>query len=247
MTANLATIGVIDRSSGSFDKFRTPASDQSYGSLTLGANSQPVPLLTISQGITGSIGSIATTYFRALAATASAHTAYRNTVLPALIVDSDQAEKQTEAVPIDVQTVLLEIEQLTGLKKVRIAEDLMGVTSRAYNAWERGLNMAPQNLKRVLETWDILKRASAGHPGPESLQVWLQTPRGARAERPQELIRAGEFGRARLLAMSAALSRQQPVADWILRSTPDPWTSDQHHWRGRPANDDLISSTTAGE
>jgi hypothetical protein len=239
MFANPATFGLSNRSSGSLDIPQIPATEASRGSLTSGADGQHGPVDDFWLGVTATIGSLVGTYFRNLVATASAQTAISSITLPVpAIADVVGDQARAEPVALQVPAVLDEIRQLTGLNKTRIAEDLFGVTKQAYNAWERGLNISDQNLARVLETREVLIRAVARHPGAPNLRVWLQTPRGARAERPGDLLKAGEFGKARMLAISAAPPREHPVADWVLRSTPDPWTSDQLRWRSRQAIED---------
>jgi uncharacterized protein (DUF2384 family) len=243
MFANPASFGMANRSSGSFDVPRIPTAEASRGSLTSDTELQHEPLAILWPGIAGSIGSMVGMCFRDLLATASVHTFIRSVTLPISVPDERVGvQDRVEPVALRVPAVLDEIEELTGLKKTRIAVHLFGVTKQAYNAWERGLNLSPQNLARVLETRDILVRAAARHPGSANLRAWLQTPRGARAERPRDLLKAGEFGKARLLATSAAPPRERPVADWVLRSTPDPWTSDQLRWHGRSAADDWLPS-----
>lgn len=240
MFANPASFGMTNRSSGSFDLPRIPAAEASRGSLTSDSERPNEPLAILWHGITGTIGSMVETYVRDLITTASTHTVISSIALPAPALDESAGiRRKVEPVGLRVPDVLDEIEQITGLYKTRIAEDLFSVTRQAYNAWERGLNISNQNLERVLETRDVLFRAVARHP---NLREWLHTPRGARAERPLDLLRAGEFGKARLLAISSASPRERPIADWVLRSTPDPWTSNQLRWRGHSAADDRLPS-----
>jgi hypothetical protein len=245
MYANPASFGMANRSSGSFDLPRMPATEASRGSLTSDAEHPQEPLAILWHGITGTIGSMVGTYVRDLITTASVHTVISSIALPAPALDESAGIRgRVEPVGLRVPDVLDEIEQITGLYKTRIAEDLFGVTRQAYNAWERGLNISDQNLERVLETRDVLFRAVARHP---NLREWLHTPRGARAERPLDLLKAGEFGKARLLAISMAPPRERPVAAWVLQSSPDPWTADQLRWRGQSAADDRLLSTADDE
>jgi hypothetical protein len=238
MFANPASFGMANRSSGSFDLPRFPTAEASRGSLTSDTKHPQEPLAGLWHDVTGTIGSMVRTYVRELLATASAHTSISSIALPMPVVDESAGDRDwDESSALRVPDALDQIEQLTGLNKTRIAEDLFGVTRQAYNAWERGLNISDQNLARVLETREVLVRAVARHP---NLREWLHTPRGARAERPRDLLKAGEFGKARLLAISSAPPRERPVADWVLQSTPDPWTSDQLRWRGHSAADDRL-------
>jgi hypothetical protein len=245
MFADPTAFGLANRSSGSLDLPRMLAKEASRGSLTSDVENPQVPSAILSRGLTGTVGSRVETYVRDLLATASAHTVISSIALPMPALDEEAgAQERAEPAALRAPSVLNDIKQLTGLNKTRIAEDLFGVTKQAYNAWERGLNISDQNLARVLETRDVLFRAVARHP---NLREWLLTPRGARAERPQDLLKAGEFGKARLLAMSAAPPRESPLADWILESTPDPWTSDQLRWRGHSAAADGLPPATSDE
>jgi uncharacterized protein (DUF2384 family) len=248
MFANPVSFGMGSRSTGSFQLPQLATERRSRGSLTV----DEAPLDEVQSPwrlISGSIGSFVGAFFRELTVTASAHTIFGGVAYPIIAVqDLDDSlaivERSMPTGVLDVPEVLTEIERITGMNKTRIAVDLFGVSKQAYNLWERGLSLAPENLKRVFDTREVLLRASSRHPSKERMRAWLHTPRGARAERPIDLLKVGEFGRARMLAISTAPTRSAPVADWILKSTPDPWTTAQQRRRDKLSRDNVSSKQT---
>lgn len=236
MHADPTSVGIYP-TSGSLTLSRSRFEEPSRGAFSASASAAEWMEVNPWHQIASSFGSMVASYFQELVGTASAHTIIDTLHMPAvnLVADIEAIDESSRS---QLRSVLREIECLTGLKKIRVAEDLLGVSKQAYNAWERGLNIKTPNLTRVLETSDVLRRASKVHSGAMNLCAWLNAPSGARAERPIDLLRAGEFGRARLLAISTAPPREKPVPDNVLRSTPDPWMADHLRWRSRPAADD---------
>src|SRR5205085_8556434 len=83
------------------------------------------------------------------------------------------------------------IKSATNLSQERIAR-LLGVTRQAIHLWEQGKALKDANRRRLLAVKDVLERASTRHPTTERLAIWLDTPRGADARTPSQLLEAGE-------------------------------------------------------
>ena len=239
MLASPTDFGIHPTSSGRLPLLQLRTEHVTSGSVSVEKNLEQLPAWIPLRELVGTIGSRVGLYFQDLVVTASAHTVYNIHSLPVAYENESIYLVETGNSSVSqLSAVLKDIQALTGLNKTRIAVDLFGVTKQAFNAWERGLKISNQNLNHVLETHDVLRRANLRHPGPDQLQTWLSAPRGIRAERPRDLLKQGEFGRARLLAISTAPPRESPVSDWVLRSSPDPWTSEQMRWGSRIAAED---------
>jgi hypothetical protein len=89
-----------------------------------------------------------------------------------------------------------------GLPKARLAA-LLDVSRPTLDAWESGAVVPhDSNRQRLLIVNDILDRAARRLPDSWTLADWLDVPRGPDGVTPADLLRAAEFGQARLLAMS---------------------------------------------
>ena len=121
------------------------------------------------------------------------------------------------------QEVVKAIAELTGLSRQGIAA-LVGVRRPTIYAWLDDSNISEPNLRRLLATYEVLQRASTRHQTQQAMRAWLHTPRGADALTPASLLAQGEFGRARLLALSTAPPRSTPTPTWTREATPNAWT-----------------------
>lgn len=105
------------------------------------------------------------------------------------------------------------IKKRTGLSEQRIAA-LFGVVRQTLYLWQCGGSMSDANRRRVLAVRDVLERASRRYATPEQLRGWLDTPRGADARTPAQLLEVGEIDRARYFAVSTAGGKLRPSPPW---------------------------------
>lgn len=115
------------------------------------------------------------------------------------------------------QDALAWIKNATGLANARIAE-LIGVTRQTVHNWSTGSPIEDPNYRQLLTVRDILERAQRRHPTPEQLRTWLDTPRGADAVTPAQLIAAGDFNKARLYAVSMPSPAVRPPTTGVRRA-----------------------------
>jgi transcriptional regulator with XRE-family HTH domain len=108
------------------------------------------------------------------------------------------------------------IKAASGLSQDRIA-DLIGVSRQTLNRWEHGEPIKDANRQRVFAVREVLERAVTRHPTRERLLAWLDTPRGADARTPAQLLVAGEIGRARALAISTPSPKLSRAPAWVKR------------------------------
>ncbi len=170
-----------------------------------------------------SIGSLVLGYGKRLIVTASAHTILDTLSLPFLIEEAEVLDFPVESDVRHLTEELEEIEVMTGLNKTRIAEDLFGVSRMAYHHWSAGKRVSLENERRIRGTLNVLRHASVRHVSPELLRGWLVTPVGSHAVAPIDLLRAGKFDEARLLAVSALSKRETALPDWLLSGPLDEW------------------------
>jgi len=182
------------------------------------------------------LGAVANSYGQRLVQTAGLHPlvipilyppefASRSGIKALPTISAPVAEPPADDDPhTSAQRLMVEtIGRRTGLSRQRIA-DLIGVSRPTIYAWLNDHEILEANLRRLLAVYDVLQRASARHRTPREMQVWLHAPQGVDAQRPIDLLEIGEFDRARLLALSSALPRREPVPTWIRESEPNAWS-----------------------
>lgn len=226
MFANPQSFGLWAPSSASLAVPRIPSGNGSRGSWTAGQIVQPASpeSLQPARRAMPSIGSLVIQYGKELVSTASSHTILDGWRLPIVLVEEVEtlAQLADPGVP-RLSKILEEIESLTGLHKVRIAEDLFGVTREAYHNWSTGGRASIENERRIRGTLDVLRRASARLGDPSLVRGWLATPVGSRALTPMSLLK-DRTDEARLLAMSALPKRGTALPDWLLTGPINEWS-----------------------
>jgi hypothetical protein len=224
MFANPQSLGMSTPSLGSLVVRRSPSTDRSQGASTadqLIRSDAPEP----ARHIISSIGSPIVEYGRELVTTASAHTILHPLNLPVLFEEpAEVVAQQSDPGVRQIPEVLEEIEDLTGLPRVRIAEDLFDVSRTAYHDWSKGNRVSIENERRIRGTVDVLQRASVRHGTPELARGWLVTPVGAHAVSPMQLLKAGKIDEARLLAVSTLPKREKALPEWLLTGPSNEWS-----------------------
>jgi DNA-binding transcriptional regulator YiaG len=89
----------------------------------------------------------------------------------------------------------------TQLSGQRIGE-LVGVSRQTIHNWEQGLPIAATKRIHLLAVRDVIERATLQHSTVVQLAAWLDTPRGSDGRTPAQLLAAGDYDRARLLAVT---------------------------------------------
>lgn len=246
MFANPQSFGMAVPSSGSLVVPCRASSNVAWGLLTADQIVCQEPHEPVVRIMSRSIGSVVIERVQEMIVTASAHTILDTLRLPVLIVD-EMEELIQEASPdiMQIPDILGEIEALTGLPKVHIAEDIFGVTRTAYHDWSIGKRLFIDNERRIRGTLDVLKRASMRHPEPELMRGWLVTPVGSRAVSPAELLRAGKIDEARLLAVSSVPVRETALPEWLLNGPVNKWSErDQQRRNFVVRESDAIASAS---
>jgi DNA-binding transcriptional regulator YiaG len=114
------------------------------------------------------------------------------------------------------------------LEATRLSEDrvgeLLGVSRITIRDWKMGKPIRESNLRRLLETKDVLQRAERQHPSRGALVAWLDMPDPVEGTSPARLFEQGDLARARLLAVLSPASAA-PSPSWAMRSTPTVWSS----------------------
>ncbi len=129
------------------------------------------------------------------------------------------------------------IKAATGLSWERVGQ-LVDVSRQAVNAWRRGGPIADDHRRRLLEVRDVLERAAKRNPQPGGLVAWLDTPRGADARTPADLLAAGEVGKARLLALASPSSGVKAPPEWAQKGAREAYVSSRERVRALPAERD---------
>ena len=223
MVANPQFFGLSTHSTGALEVPRGPFSNRSRGATVVNRlveQETPEPI----QHFGPSIGSLVLGYGKRLIVTASAHTILDTFSLPFLIEEAEAFDHPAEPDVRHLSEELGEIEEMTGLHKARIAEDLFGVSRMAYHHWSTGKRVSLENERRIRGTLDVLRRASVRHVSPGLLRGWLVTPVGSHAVAPIDLLKAGRFDEARLLAVSPLSKRETALPDWLLNGPLDQWS-----------------------
>lgn len=114
----------------------------------------------------------------------------------------------------DVIEAVRWLKQATGLSEERLG-NLVHATRPTLDKWERdGGPIRAAKLEHLLAVTDVIRRAAARHP---DLPVWLYTPRGADGRTPADLLQAGEYDRARVLAITTPSPGVLPAGAWARR------------------------------
>lgn len=129
------------------------------------------------------------------------------------------------------------IKTATGFSWERVGR-LVGVTRQAVNAWRQGGPIADDHRRRLLEVRDVLERAAKRNRQPGGLAAWLDTPRGADARTPADLLEAGEAGRARLLALSSPSREVKALPQWARRGAREAYLKSRERVRALPPEQD---------
>lgn len=126
---------------------------------------------------------------------------------------------------ISVPEALQEIELLSGLPKVQIAEKMLGVSRESLDNWANAKAISVGNESKVRGTLDVLQRAAKVRPSADQVRGWLLTPIGGKALRPLDLIAAGRLDEARLLAVTTASPGLAKPLPWANRSITAEWAN----------------------
>lgn len=224
MLAGLQQLGGLPSSIGSNTTNHSPDFDESRGALTSGPIMFEASKALASPAIQG-VANVIARYGQLLITTTSAHTIIRPLIVPTLTIEDREITRHpVQHADRSVPAELHFIEVLTGLPKVRIAEDLLGVSRQAHYDWCSGKPVSIENETRIRGTLDVLRRASVRHPTPEYLRAWLTTPVGSHAVIPMHLLKAGLVDEARLIAMSSLPRRDQPLPDWLQSGEINAWS-----------------------
>lgn len=115
-----------------------------------------------------------------------------------------QAQDEGRTPDPDIEDIVDQIMRLSGKSKKRVAEDLLGITRQSVYLWSSG-GISPANLAHLLKIRSILEIAhqTLKADGEGNVGLWLETPRLEENVTPQELLRAKQYDKARLLAMTA--------------------------------------------
>lgn len=110
---------------------------------------------------------------------------------------------------------------VAGLSAGNVA-DLVGVHRVRVQQWKQGAPIRGANLERILEIKDILQRAMRSHGTQNELRGWMLTPDGHEGVSPAQLLKRGEYARARSLSLMAP-STTAPLPDWAQRAVAAKW------------------------
>lgn len=220
----------------------------SYGAASINQRVE-CQVIIPNRHVAPSLGSLVIEYGRQLIATASAHTVLDSFIVPLVILDSVEAGSPDEAVPVrPLFEEVAEMAALTGLPKVRIANDLIGVSRQAYYDWLAGKRVSLEKERQIRGTLDVLRRASVHYANPELLRGWLVTPVGSRAIAPIDLLKAGKIDEARLLSVSSLPKRAVALPEWLLTAPVNDWSEREQKRRGSVLRErDAISRDATNE
>jgi hypothetical protein len=149
--------------------------------------------------------------------------------LPPSPVEQPQKEPHQEA--------LEWIKVASGLSWENIGE-MLDVSRQALVAWRRGEPIRREHLQRLLATREVLERAVRNNPRPTNLRAWLYTPRRADAKTPADLLKAGEIGRVRLLAVTTPSPKVKVPSQRMQRQIPEAYRSSRERIEAVPPERD---------
>lgn len=129
------------------------------------------------------------------------------------------------------------IKVTTGLSWTRVGR-LIGATRQAVNRWMQGGPITDARRRRLLEVRDVLERVAKRSPHPGVLAAWLDTPRGADARTPAELLEAGEIKKARFMALSSPSRGVKTPPEWARRGAREAFLNSRERVRALPEEDD---------
>lgn len=224
MLTDARRFGASMRSSGSLTVPWIPLVDESRGAST----TDPIMSEPEKVFVTPPVRAIATMvarYGRSLVTTTSVHTIVGPLLVPDLRPDEfEPLPQRIQDAGLSIPSTLVVIQALTGMAKTRIAEDLLGVTRQAYYDWVNGKAVSIVHEMTIRSTLDVLRRASDHYSSPVRLRAWLTTPVGSRAMIPMQLLRAGQFDEARVLAMSNLPIRTEALPEWLQSGEINAWS-----------------------
>jgi len=120
-------------------------------------------------------------------------------------------------------------------------ERLLGVTRQTVNNWRTGKAIDRLHLETLLAVRDIVERALHRYPSRDDLAAWLVRPRGADGVTPLAAMEAGDFDRARYLAISTP-SRVRPIQSLRGRAKPALRARNEERMVAeRPGLDDVLA------
>jgi hypothetical protein len=153
---------------------------------------------------------------------------------PEEVVDQSTKEPHQEAVEW--------IKEATALSWDRVGK-LLGVTRQAINAWRLGGPIRNDHRQRLFEVREVLERAAKRNPRPSDLAAWLDTPRGADARSPADLLEAREIGRARLLAATTPSPKVKAPPMQVQRDALEAYQESRERLRPLPPerDEDLLA------
>lgn len=130
------------------------------------------------------------------------------------------------------------IHHATGMSEQRLA-DLVGVSRMTIRNWKAGSPIRRRDYEaRLFQVKDVLERAQRNHPNVDELSSWLVTPSLVDGTTPEELLKQGNFDKARALALLTN-SHVSPTPQWARDAASSPWA---HNLEVREKPEDLSDS-----
>jgi transcriptional regulator with XRE-family HTH domain len=116
--------------------------------------------------------------------------------------------------------------------------DLLGVSPPTVIAWRRGKPRTRKHRKHLFAVRDVLERAMRRNLRPSELAAWLDKPRGADGKTPADLFKAGEIGKARLLAITTPSPKVKMPQRGTQRLTPETYQKSRERVEAVPPEQD---------
>lgn len=204
------------------------------------------PILPVTLGVR--LTSIVNTYCRRLVATAAAQSMSPEIHFPLVInqmqVEGEDAEAMLSAKnPASIE--IARIIELTALTRSEIADKLLGVHRQSLWYWETNRGIKPENIEKLTTVRDILERARAAQPSQTNasdLRWWLFAPRGESGMTPQQMIRNGEYAKARMLATAVMPEKTAAIPKWLEKRPANPVTANLERILNTYDNRDFLSN-----